>query len=182
MGKQKMLLPFRGSTVIAHIVDTLLSSAVERTYVVVGYRAEDIALALSGRAVSIVTNSDFDAGMLSSVRSGLQALPRECTGVLIALGDQPRIRKELVNDMAQAFLVSRRRIVVPVAGGQRGHPLLFSAEYRAEIAQCYGDVGLRGLLLAHPDDVFELAASSDAVLSDMDDPDDYRREREAFDA
>jgi hypothetical protein len=37
-------------------------------------------------------------------------------------------------------------------------------------------VGLRGLLHAHPDEVFELAVSTSAVLSDMDVPQDYRRE------
>jgi hypothetical protein len=37
-------------------------------------------------------------------------------------------------------------------------------------------VGLRGLLHANQDDVFELIVSTDAVLSDMDCPEDYRRE------
>jgi CTP:molybdopterin cytidylyltransferase MocA len=42
----------------------------------------------------------------------------------------------------------------------------------------FDDVGLRGLLARHSHDVFELNVSSPAVLSDMDYPDDYRRELE----
>jgi hypothetical protein len=35
---------------------------------------------------------------------------------------------------------------------------------------------LRGLLAAHPDEVFELPTDDPAVLSDMDLPEDYLRE------
>jgi len=52
---------------------------------------------------------------------------------------------------------------------------LVSMRYRDEILACYDDVGLRGLLEAHPDDVFELGVSTPGVLLDVDDPEDYRR-------
>ena len=41
-------------------------------------------------------------------------------------------------------------------------------------------MGLRGLLHAHPDDVFELIASTPAILSDMNYPEDYQRELAAL--
>jgi molybdenum cofactor cytidylyltransferase len=64
---------------------------------------------------------------------------------------------------------------VPVYHGKRGHPLLFSARYSQEILTRYDGEGLRGLLRAHPEDIFELPAPSDSVLSDMDYPQDYLR-------
>ena len=45
----------------------------------------------------------------------------------------------------------------------------------------YDDVGLRGLPHAHPDDILYLDVSTSAVLSDMDYPEDYRRELESLD-
>ena len=45
----------------------------------------------------------------------------------------------------------------------------------------YDNVGLRGLLRAHPKDVFELNVPTAAALSDMDYPEDYRRELELLD-
>jgi CTP:molybdopterin cytidylyltransferase MocA len=39
----------------------------------------------------------------------------------------------------------------------------------------HGEVGLRGVLHAHNDDVLEVAIDSDEVLADIDTPDDYAR-------
>lgn len=176
MGAQKVLLPFGGKTVIAHIVDQLLASAVDEVYVVTGHQGERVGGALSGRPVSIVNNPDYESGMLSSVRCGLRALPRQCRAVLVVLGDQPSVTSQLVDLMLQSFDATEKRILVPFYDGRRGHPILFSELYREEILTHYDDVGLRGLLHAHPDEVFELTVSTPCVLSDMDYPEDYQRE------
>jgi molybdenum cofactor cytidylyltransferase len=177
MGTQKLLLPFGDTTIIGHVVDELLRSHVDEVFVVVGHQAEQIETALSGRSVSVVLNPDYPQGMLSSVRCGLRALPAECEAILVALGDQPAITAELVNAVVETFRTGNHRIVVPVHQGRRGHPLLFSADYRQEILTQYDDQGLRGLLRAHHDQVFELPVSTPAVLSDIDYPEDYDRER-----
>ena len=176
MGVQKLLLPFGGKTVITHIVDQILAGAVDRTYVVVGHAGERVRRELSNRNVTIVSNPDYESGMLSSVRCGLAALPRECQAVLVALGDQPSVTSKLIDQIIRSFEETEKKILVPVYNGGRGHPVMFSNNYRDEILTCYDNVGLRGLLHAHPDDVFELSVSTSAVLSDMDCPQDYRRE------
>lgn len=182
MGAQKVLLPFGGKTVIAHIVDELLRSVIDEVYVVVGHEGERVATALSGRPVSVVANPDYGRGMLSSVRCGLRALPQPCEAILLALGDQPAVTCELVDTMVRSFTATDKGILAPLYQGQRGHPLLFSEHYRDEILTCHDEVGLRGLLRAHPNDVFELSVSTSAVLSDMDFPEDYRRELASFEA
>jgi len=176
MGAQKLLLPFGGKTVIAHIVDQLLASAVDEVYVVVGHQGRRVGDELSGRNVTIIENPDYESGMLCSVRCGLSSLPANCSEILVALGDQPSITPQLVDKMLQAFKSTDKRILVPLCDGRRGHPLLLSTLYREEILTGFDDVGLRGLLHAHPEDVFELTVSSSSVLSDMDCPEDYRRE------
>jgi molybdenum cofactor cytidylyltransferase len=176
MGDQKLLLPFGGKTVIAHIVDQLLASTVGEVHVVVGHQAERISAELSGRAVSIVNNPNYKSGMLSSVRCGLQSLPKKCRAVLVVLGDQPSVTTELIDQMVQSFATTEKSILVPLYKGKRGHPILFSALYRDEILTQYADVGLRGLLHGHCDDIYELAVSTASVLCDMDYPEDYRRE------
>jgi len=180
MGSQKLLLPFGGKTVIAHIVDELLRSDIDAVYVVVGHEENRISEELSPRPVTVVTNPDYKVGMLSSVRCGLQALPEQCEKVLVALGDQPAITSELVNHMVQSFIATDKGILVPLYHGKRGHPLIFSIHYRNEIMTCFDNVGLRGLLQAHPDDILELRVSTPAVLSDMDHPEDYKRELTSF--
>ena len=189
MGCQKLLLPLgqtpgglsRGSTtVIAHIVDQLLHSAVDDVVVVVGHLGDRVAAELSGRPVTVVDNPEYARGMLSSVRCGLRFLPRPCQAILVALGDQPAITSKLVDDLLLAFANSGKGILVPVHDGKRGHPVLFSATYREEILTHYDDEGLRGLLRAHPGDVHEIAVGTPSILTDMDYPEEYQRERAAF--
>ena len=184
MGRQKMLLPYGGTTVIAHVVDQLLAGVVDGVCVVVGHEEEGAPQALEGRPVTVVSNPDPDAGMLSSVRCGIRALPESCDAVMVVLGDQPGITSALVDDLANTFAATGKGIVVPACEGKRGHPLLFSHRYCGEVLTSFDDLGLRGLLRAHPDDVVELEVSDDAVLSDMDRPEDYqealrRREQQA---
>jgi molybdenum cofactor cytidylyltransferase len=176
MGTPKQLLPFGGTTVLGHVVDQLLASAVDEVCVVVGHEADRVADSLSARPVRIVVNPDCRAGMLWSIRSGLGAVADSSAAVLIALGDQPGITPELVDRMLQSFRTCGKGILVPVYDGKRGHPLLVSMRYRDEILARHDDVGLRGLLEAHPDDVLELGVSTPAVLQDLDDPEDYQRE------
>jgi len=78
--------------------------------------------------------------------------------------------------MVQSFAATEKRILVPLYRGKRGHPILFSTIYHDEILAQYDNIGLRGLLHAHNDDIFEMNVSSSGVLSDMDYPEDYHRE------
>jgi molybdenum cofactor cytidylyltransferase len=201
MGAQKLLLPFDGRTVIGRVAGEILRSPVARTLVVVGADGARIAAALENEPVSrkgaqmqrdrepcessresprgsfsFVTNPDPSGDMLSSVRCGLRALPPDCEAILVAIGDQPSITADLVARMVHVSHTFGRGIIIPVYRGKRGHPLLFSARYSQEVLTRYDDLGLRGLLHAHPEDVLELPADSASVLSDMDYPQDYLRE------
>jgi molybdenum cofactor cytidylyltransferase len=174
MGTQKLLLPYAGTTVIRHIVDRVAASSVDRIIVVAGRDADAVRAATGGSRATVVVNETLDGDMLSSVRCGLRALPAECQAAIVVLGDQPSITAELVNQLVDASAASGRGIVVPAYRGRRGHPLLFSMEYRTEVLTGYDAVGLKGLLEAHADDVFELAVADDGVVTDMDVPDDYK--------
>ncbi len=180
MGIQKLLLPFGGKTVIAHIIDQLAASSVDEVYIVVGCQGKQVSEGLSGRPVSIVNNSNYKSGMLSSVRCGLNAISRQCETILVALGDQPSITTKLIDQLLQNFASNEKQILVPLYDGRRGHPIIFSAVYRDEILTHYNDIGLRGLLHAHKEDIFELPVKTSGVLSDMDYPQDYQRELTLF--
>ena len=175
MGTQKLLLPLAGRPLITGIVDEVLRSPVAEVFVVMGRDAPRITQALAGRRVRLLTNPCTDGDMLSSVRCGLRALPPECAAALVVLGDQPGITAETISMLIQAFQTHSRGIVVPTHGGKRGHPLLLSMRYRDEVLHQYDGTGMRGLFLAHPDDVMEVEVPASGILEDMDTPEDYRR-------
>ncbi len=178
MGVQKLLLDYGGKSVISHIVEQLLGSVTDEVYVVVGHDRDRVAE--ESRGVSVVFNEDYKTGMLSSVRCGLRAIPETCRAVLVALGDQPTITSELVDEIVRAYDATKKGIVVPTYADRRGHPLIVSVRYRDRILTDYDDVGLRGLLREHPEDIFELAVSTPHVCLDMDEPSDYSRAIDAL--
>lgn len=182
MGRQKLVLPYAGSTVIAHIVDQLIAAEVERVVVVQGANKEDVEAALAGRKVQFIANPDISQGMLSSVRCGLKAAPHS-DAYLICLGDQPALRTDTVNKLLETHDQAGHHdggIFVPVHKGRRGHPLLFSSVYRDEVLSEFDDAGLRGLLDRYADHVVEVPDPSRGVLEDIDTPEDYAAARKAW--
>jgi len=178
MGTQKLLLPFGKSTVISHIVNQILQSKVQRTYVVTGHQGERITKELSDKQVNIINNPEYKTGMLSSVRAGIRDIPHEYDAILITLGDHPSITTNLIDEMIQEFSQTNKKIIVPKYNDKRGHPILFSSIFKDEILSNFDDVGLRGLLRVHENQVFEMKVSDSSVVSDMDYPEDYQREIE----
>ena len=183
MGTQKMLLPLGGKTVVGHVVGRLLSSKVKGIYVVVGHQGDQVAAALGGRGVTIAHNPDYAGGMLTSLRCGLKSLPHGCEAALVVLGDQPAIRGEVVDRLIETFISmdaapsAGKRILIPCHQGRRGHPVLIPARFFPEILTRHDAVGLRGLMQSHPDEIVELEMNDPALLTDMDSPADYERER-----
>ena len=180
MKTQKLLLPFGGSTVIEHIVNQVTDSTVGDTVVVLGKDAEAVGGVLVGRDVGRVFNKDFPSGMLSSVRVGVREAAM-CQGIMIVLGDQPALSTSLINQLVAVWEERQRGIIVPTFEGHRGHPMIFDAAYREEVLTQYDEEGLRGLLHAHADDVFEFAVDIGAILEDIDFPEDYERALREFD-
>jgi molybdenum cofactor cytidylyltransferase len=177
MGTQKLLLPLENKPVVAHVVDALLRSSLERTVVVVGRDGARVREALGDRNMAFIQNPDTEGEMLGSIRCGLRALPASCAAVLVALGDQPGVTAELVSGLVRAFRETGRGIIVPAYHGKRGHPILFATRFRDEVLSKYDGIGLRSLLDAHPAEVLEVPVSVASVLEDMDTPEDYERQK-----
>ena len=169
MGTQKLLLPFGGTTVIGQVVTTLRASPVAGVVVVTSAHDPAVAAAARDAGAVTVTNDDPAGDMLGSIRCGVRALPAECDAALVALGDQPTLRPELVGGLLEAAAARPDALVVPAYNGRRGHPLLIPSRWFGEVLTRHDGVGLRGLLAYHPQDVLEFMVSDEWVLHDVDD-------------
>jgi molybdenum cofactor cytidylyltransferase len=139
--------------------------------VVTGHQAAEVERALGDRRVQIVHNPDYAEGLSTSLKAGLAALPEDVEGVLVALGDMPRIRGAQIDRLIAAFNpLEGRAIVVPTVRGKRGNPVLFATRFVAEMGQIGGDVGARHLIGEHDDVVVEIEMEDDAALLDIDTP------------
>lgn len=175
MGQAKLLLPFGEATIIETVLRTVVSSRADRALVVLGGYREDIEPKVRNFAVKRVVNENYREGMLSSVQSGLAALPGSARAAVFVLADQPGVPVRVIDSLIDAYNRVKKGIVLPVCREKRGHPLLIDLKYRREIEALPPDLGLRGLLREHPDDILEVPAPDLAVLVDIDTPDEYGR-------
>lgn len=177
MGQPKLLMPYGEKTIIETVVRSVVASKVDGTVVVIGARREEMEEKLRHIAAKRVFNRDYRSGMFSSVLCGLGALPRSARAAVLVLADQPGIPGEIIDSLIDSFCRERKGLVVPVYRKKRGHPLLLDLKYRREVEALPPDIGLRGLLRRHPEDILEVRVSSPEVLRDIDSPGDYRKAR-----
>jgi molybdenum cofactor cytidylyltransferase len=176
MGKSKLLLKWQGKIILKHVLDNLLNSRVDEVILVLGPEADRILKRVPAEKVKIVINPDYKEGMSASIRQGLRAMDEKAKAFLIVLGDQPGISKEVLDRLITDFqrIHPKKNIVLPTYRGSRGHPVLFSVKYLKEALRLKGDVGCRQILMDHPEDILAIEMDTDAVLNDIDTPEDYR--------
>ena len=170
-GPSKLLASIGGEPMIARVVKAALASKARPVVVVVGHQQAEVRAALQGLDVALVENPHYAEGLSTSLRAGLDALPAQIDGAIVALGDMPSVPAFALDQLIAAFNpLEGRSIVVPTAAGKRGNPVLWGRAYFAEMTKVQGDVGARHLIGSYPEAVAEVAMKDDGVLLDIDEP------------
>jgi len=165
----KLLQPLAGQPMIRYAAEAALKSAASDVVVVIGNEHQRIRAALDGLPVTFSENTDYSKGLSTSLICGLNALPTDCDGTLVLLGDMPAVDSGLLDRLIAAFDPGEdRAIIVPVHGGKRGNPVLWARRFFDEIRELSGDAGARALLGPYAGMICEIEAGSDAPLTDID--------------
>jgi len=123
-GRNKLLLPFGGKPMIAHVIDTLLASDVDEIIVVLGHESERVKEAIGEREVKLVENLQYRNGLSTSINAGLAAISSGASAIMIYLADQPLIEPEEVNFLIRSFAEAEKAnksIVVPLSMNRNQH-------------------------------------------------------------
>jgi molybdenum cofactor cytidylyltransferase len=167
----KLLAEVDGKPMVSHVLDSLAASQAKPITVVTGHDYAAVEKALPKRGFTLTHNPDYASGLSSSLRRGLAALPENIDGVLVCLGDMPRVSPTVIDRLIAAFNPTEgRAICVPTWQGKRGNPVLFARRFFAEMQDIAGDTGARALIGEHAETVCEVAMDDDAVLLDIDTP------------
>ncbi|MEE8247676.1 MAG: molybdopterin-binding/glycosyltransferase family 2 protein [Alphaproteobacteria bacterium] len=170
-GRNKLLAEIEGRPMVARVVDAVLASPARPVIVVTGHQEAKLRDTLEGREVRFVHNPDYAEGLSTSLKRGVAALGPEVDGVLVCLGDMPRVAPVHLERLIAAFGPAEgRAICVPTRDGKRGNPVLWGAEFFDEMKELAGDVGARHLIGEHPEALHEVAMDDEAVLVDVDTP------------
>ena len=170
-GPNKMLAELQGKKLVRIAAEQAIASKASEVIVVTGHQAELVEQALSGLRVKFARNPDFAGGLASSVKTGVAAVAANADGAVICLGDMPLIDAHLIDRLIEAFAPDRGNlIVVPVADGRRGNPVLWSRRFFSELMTLEGDIGARHLIAKHGEAVAEVPVEGDGAFLDIDTP------------
>ncbi len=163
LGRPKQLIEWRGQTLISRAVANLVSMCGVRVTVVTGAHADEVESDLADRKVIFVHNPDWQSGMASSLRVGVNAAAGSpADALLVMLCDQPLIT---LDDLVRLADVWQNQPNCPVAAGYGaicGVPAIIPAALLPELSALQDDSGARAFL-RNRDDV-QIVDLSTALL------------------
>lgn len=164
MGGPKAIIEIEGERLVDRAVANFKGAGIEGIYVVLGAWVGEV------EGAQIIINADWESGMASSLRAGLNHLGQiaEIDSALVSLVDLPGLTAEAIAEIAK----TPRDLVMATYKDVPGHPAKFARTHWAGIiASAHGNVGARDYL-AGRDDIHYLRLDDLADGADVDTPSD----------
>jgi molybdenum cofactor cytidylyltransferase len=163
LGRLKQLEPWgSGMTLLGRVVETTKQFGLDEVWVILGSGADEVLDHVDLSDCGVVENPEWEEGLSSSLRVGLDALTRlsKADAALVVMGDQPGVDPDLVADLIVRRRKTKAMAVVPKYRYTRGNPVLIDRAIWPRLMSLEGDVGARQLLQAHPEWVEEVWVES----------------------
>lgn len=175
MGRPKALLPMGDGVLLDRILQAARASSLAPLILVVGHGAGKIVPRTATGDLAVVHNPDYRRGQSTSLHAGIGAVPRQCTGAMFLLGDQPFISRDTIDLLIRSMTAGGRKIILPTFEGRRGNPALIHRSLFPEIHRIEGDTGARVLFRGMKNAILEVPVSDPGIHQDLDTMADYRR-------
>ena len=182
MGRPKLTMPWRDSTVIEQVLAAWKASRVSHLIVVVRPDDQDLVDACRRSGIEPVIPGKSPPEMKVSVAIGLNHVqqvyePSDDDSWLLAPADMPDLSPKVIDRLLEEHESGAASILVPVNAGRRGHPVLFHWTVAEQVHTLGQDEGVNALLSRNP--VRKIAVTDQAIIDDLDTPEDYMRLRDA---
>ena len=179
MGTPKALLTRRdGRTFVRASCEALLQAGLHPVAAVVAPGATAIGREAALCGAAAVVNPQPERGQVSSIAVGLAlALESGCAFALIAPVDQPPVQAALIHQLVLAAGREPEAVHVLTAAGERGHPAAFPSGLAAALREARAGESAREVIARLGIPVREHEVGDEAVLRDLDTPEDLERFR-----
>jgi len=173
LGAPKQLVMYKGKTLLRRSAQAAVGSRCGQVIVVFGSVDPALDAELHGLTIKRVVNTDWQCGIGTSIRCGMEALRPGTEAVVIMLCDQPLVTSDLLNRLMDMYHTSGSQIVASEYAETVGVPALFSDTYFTDLLSLPPDHGAKKLLLSHASGV--LSVPFPAGIIDVDTPEDVER-------
>jgi len=175
MGEFKPLLRIGECPAVESVVRLFLNAGLGDVSVVVGHRAQEVVPIIEAAGARFVVNHQFEDGMFSSVRAGVQALPSNAEACFVIPADITLVRESTIRRLVSSYRAGIKSIIYPVFEERRGHPPLISRAVIDEVLRMESTGRLSTLLAAHEVEACNLFVPDEGVCLDMDTPEDFTK-------
>jgi len=175
MGRPKQLLPFRGESLIMHVVSEARDALQLPPVVVTGKYDALIRQELQATDTEVVFNRDWQSGMASSIKTGVEHVWSQpgLENILIVLSDQPFVSAALFKAIfTKRQLTSLEMIASRYADGTLGTPVLFARNLWNDLMHLEGHEGARNIVRSQPERAGTVDFPQGGV--DIDTMDDFK--------
>lgn len=146
-GQCKQLVKINGSTLVRFAIGKLLSLfSHDRISVVVGANSEVVAQIVSDLPVNLVLNEDWQQGLATSLKAGINSLEPGCRAVMITLCDQVLITENHLRQLLDLWIDNPTEIIASGYAGTVGTPAVIPAEFYPQLLALEGDAGAKSIL------------------------------------
>ena len=172
VGENKLTKEIKGSPLIKHSIKNILDSSIDELIIVLGYQKKIIEKLIDKNAkIKFVFNKDFESGMASSIKEGLNNLSENTKAFFICLGDMPMVNQEVYNQLIKSK--NSKEIIVPTYKGEQGNPILFSQSMKNKIMNIKGDVGAKKILELNKDKILNVEIIDQGIKKDFNTKNDF---------
>jgi molybdenum cofactor cytidylyltransferase len=187
LGQPKQLLMFRCETLVRRAVRAAAEASCKPILAIVGDYGEAVRRTLDIRDSRIssssglepvvrpivVENEEWRRGMGTSIRRGLEQLPKDVEAAVLLTCDQPFLDGSIVRQLIAAHEETGKPIVASSYANTLGVPALFDRSCFDALLALPDDSGAKALIAARPDDVATVNFEGGAL--DIDTPNDLDR-------
>ena len=170
--ENKLVKKIKGIPLIKCALNNILKSSVNEIVIVLGYQSEIIEKLIDKNdKIKFVLNSNFETGMASSIRKGVENLSKKTDAFFISLGDMPSINYDTYDQLIECK--KNQKIIVPMFKGQKGNPVLFPKSFEKIMLSIQGDYGAKKILENNKKQVLNIEINDPGIIKDIDVLDDF---------
>ena len=171
-GENKLAKEIQGIPLIKLSVKNILASSIDELIIVLGHQKEIVEKLINkNEKIKFVLNKDFESGMASSIKTGLNNLSEKTEAFFICLGDMPMINQDVYNLLIRSR--NNKEIIVPTYKGQQGNPILFSKSMKSIIISIEGDIGAKKILEQNKDKILKVKIDDINITKDFNTKDNF---------
>ena len=171
MGRDKLLLKYRGKTLIQRTIDTILQY--EFSEVILVAREEEIIEIGNRNGIKVIKNDNAAKGISESIKLGvMQAMKTD--GYMFFTADQPFLDIDIIKKLVYKFIENLDCIIVPQFELRRGNPVIFPYNLKDDFLKLQGDVGGKVIINKNLNKVKLVEMNDGTKLFDIDTNANYK--------